>query len=1147
MNKRLALRTRVILALSIAGLLIFGTQAFLLIKLKQVNEISAYSVNQFRQTSVEALDLESLLFQLILLKNENDPIEDNSEGTDLLININDKTTQVNRILRRLSDQKSLDNSSDLELVTALSKEILGKTYIGDKEEDVFLFNLKTAFHQLRVGNFQTHLEDLESNKGQVEALRTTTFILTAITLIILGFIGYFILQILNFLNQINKNSRKLNHELEAVQNDLTNTNWILNKTNLLNEDLIKVEEVDEVLNTFLAHLKETLGLYAASVYIRQPDSSEFELSSSFGVAKASMQFKSFTAGDGILGSILEDRTIRYINIQPDDQIQLKTSLTQINHAKVVICPLSYDDFTLGVVELFGEFENIKQEHLEEYLHRTCRSATLSIQSLQNHQLVKELLKETQAQSEEMEAHQEELRITNEELMQKTHLLEASEEELRVQQEELTESNISLNQNAQELKKKNIDLKKAQEAVEQKIHEVELSNKYKSEFMANMSHELRTPLNSVLILAKLLKDNNQNNLSEEQVKYATVIHSAGSDLLNLINDILDLSKIEAGKYEILEDKVLTKEIANRSESLFRELAESKNIHFKIEIAPNMPEDFMSDEDKINQILKNFLSNAFKFTNEGGDIHLRFYKKEDRLYFECKDSGKGIQKEKLDIIFEAFRQEDGSTSRKYGGTGLGLSISKEIATLLGGEIQVVSEEEEGSTFTFTCPYKPYTGDNQPVNQPERSQVAKKDNTLLKPSKKHADNGTTVFPKEKEAGNKAGTGKKTILIIEDDHNFAEILKDFALQQGFEAALAYNGENGIRLAQEILPHAILLDVMLPIANGWEVLKTLKNDIHTKHIPIHMMSAASFDPEGFIKKGAIGFMSKPASEEKIIQIFEFLNQLESQQKSILIIEDQEVQSNFIRDALEQQNIKVAQAFTGKEALENLESNGTFDTIILDLQLPDMDGLELLSKIKADPEHSSCPVIINTAYELPRDKVEYILKYSNALILKAEKSHDRLMDEINLFLNKINENYQEEKEVVSHHKNGVNKDVLEGKKILIADDDMRNVFALSNVLQNYAMEVEIAYNGKEAVEVLEKDDNKIDLVLIDIMMPEMDGYEAIGLIRKNKSHQKLPILAVTAKAMKGDKEKSIEAGANDYISKPIDIDKLISLLRVWLS
>src|SRR5699024_7459960 len=316
---------------------------------------------------------------------------------------------------------------------------------------------------------------------------------------------------------------------------------------------------------------------------------------------------------------------------------------------------------------------------------TCRSATLSIQSLQNHQLVKELLKETQAQSEEMEAHQEELRITNEELMQKTHLLEASEEELRVQQEELTESNISLNQNAQELKKKNIDLKKAQEAVEQKIHEVELSNKYKSEFMANMSHELRTPLNSVLILAKLLKDNNQNNLSEEQVKYATVIHSAGSDLLNLINDILDLSKIEAGKYEILEDKVLTKEIANRSESLFRELAESKNIHFKIEIAPNMPEDFMSDEDKINQILKNFLSNAFKFTNEGGDIHLRFYKKEDRLYFECKDSGKGIQKEKLDIIFEAFRQEDGSTSRKYGGTGLGLSISKEIATLLGGEIQ------------------------------------------------------------------------------------------------------------------------------------------------------------------------------------------------------------------------------------------------------------------------------------------------------------------------------------------------------------------------------------------------------------------------------------------------------------------------------
>ena len=425
---------------------------------------------------------------------------------------------------------------------------------------------------------------------------------------------------------------------------------------------------------------------------------------------------------------------------------------------------------------------------------------------------------------------------------------------------------------------------------------------------------------------------------------------------------------------------------------------------------MPEDFMSDEDKINQILKNFLSNAFKFTNEGGDIQLRFYKKDERLYFECKDSGKGIQKEKLDIIFEAFRQEDGSTSRKYGGTGLGLSISKEIATLLGGEIQVTSEEEVGSTFTFSCPYKPYTGDNQAFTPPAGDQAVEKDSAPLKAAAKHTKNGSTALTKERERTTKPATGKKSILIIEDDHNFAEILKDFALQQGFEAVLAYTGENGIRLAQEILPHAILLDVMLPIANGWEVLKTLKNDPQTKNIPIHMMSAASFDPEGFIKKGAIGFMSKPASEEKIIQIFEFLNQLESQQKSILVIEDQEVQSNFIRDALEQQNIKVAQAFTGNEALENLESNGTFDAIILDLQLPDMDGLELLSKIKANPEHDSCPVIINTAYELPRDKVEYILKYSNALILKAEKSHDRLMDEINLFLNKINENYQEEKE-----------------------------------------------------------------------------------------------------------------------------------------
>lgn len=972
-------------------------------------------------------------------------------------------------------------------------------------------------------------------------LKTTGYILIVLPFIFVIFIFRRIMKIFDELSNRSKQTHLLNEELQHVRVDMEDANWVLHESTILYEAVTGLVNKDEIARVSFETILKTLNFHAGTIYVLKMDTGEYTLRHHSGIDKGKDPLSAFVNGEGLLGLTTEHKEIKIISAEGERTLQSSTSLTTDTIKKIILVPLVYEDISLGLLEIGGEFdENTVLPRIVQYLQRVSRTIAMTIKFGQSRALVENLLEETQQQTEELEAQQEELRITNEELIYKTNLLEASEEELRVQQEELQQTNTELEEKAKQLELRNEDLNLAKVVVDEKIHEVELASRYKSEFMANMSHELRTPLNSILILAKLLQDN--KTLNPEQVKYASVIHSAGSDLLELINQLLDLAKIESGKVDLHYETIRLVDFSDNVESLFAMNAQDKEINFSITVEENVPTEFVCDEYRLEQVLKNFLANAFKFTEKQGSIDLKISADEEHMRFTVRDNGKGISPEKQQLIFEAFRQEDGSTSRKYGGTGLGLSISKEIASLLGGRISLESALGEGSMFTLIIPLQ------LPLKNSSASttSINRADELLVNPIKNLKLEDTTAVATKHT---KQPVLPKNLLIIEDDNNFADILKSFAEDFGFTVMLAHDGAEGIEKAKQYKPHAVILDVMLPVSDGWEVLRTLKATPETKHIPIHMMSAASFNQRAFIESGAIGFLAKPITQESLKKAFENINlNIREGIKKVLLIEDQEFQSHIIKSEFAEKEINVIQAFSAQSAMLKLEEEDNIDCIILDIKLPDADGLHLLDKIKALPKYQETPIIINTAYDLSKEQIDHIRQHTQAMIIKSSKSNNRLIDEVNLFLNKISsEDYSPVKNLAKLESINKHKDSLSGKRVLVADDDMRNIFALSTVLQEYNMEVEIANNGLEAVDIVNNKPDGVDIVLMDIMMPEMDGYEAIAQIRANPAFSKLPIIAVTAKAMKGDREKSMQIGANDYISKPIDIDKLVSLMRVWLS
>jgi CheY-like chemotaxis protein len=768
--------------------------------------------------------------------------------------------------------------------------------------------------------------------------------------------------------------------------------------------------------------------------------------------------------------------------------------------------------------------------------------------------MKELLEQTQKQAIELQTQQSELQQSNEELQSQSEELQSQSEELQLQQEELRQSNEELEERTQDLEHqqteildKNLALQKSKEAIEIKAKELELASKYKSEFLANMSHELRTPLNSLLILAQILSDNDDKRMSDKQVEYAETIYSAGSDLLALINDILDLSKVEAGKIEMQSEDVLLMELMGTIEKKFQAFADKKGLGFHIDTIGNLPEILQTDGQRLKQIVNNMLSNAFKFTNEG-EIRITIRRPleseqenlatfnlaaDESIVISVSDTGIGIPKDKQQKVFEAFQQVDGSTSRRFGGTGLGLSISRQFARALGGDLQLESEKGKGSSFKLYLPEK-IAISQQEIEDALESSVESNDSVRK----------DTLLPQiVADDRDNLSENDKVLLIIEDDPNFAKITAELAQEKNFKYLIAMDGKNGLELAQQYKPHAIFLDVGLPQLDGWSVMERLKDDPDTRHIPVHFMSGhdQSHDAK---QMGAIGYLHKPVNTEQLVDAFKNIQRFISDKlKKLLIIVDNELHQQEIETLVGGGEIEITLAATKLQALQEL-NQANFECLILDVDVEQGTGIELLDELSKDERLSQVPVIVHSNRDLSLDEENILQRVGNKLILKEVYSPERLLDEATLFLHQVEANLPAEKQKMLEQvrdKQAIFKD----KKILMVDDDVRNVFALVNVLEEKGMEVIVGQNGKDALKLLEEHPD-FDLVLMDIMMPEMDGYEAMREIRKQVRFRKLPIIALTAKAMKGDKAKCIEAGANDYLAKPLDKTKLLSLMRVWL-
>jgi CheY-like chemotaxis protein/signal transduction histidine kinase len=982
--------------------------------------------------------------------------------------------------------------------------------------------------------------------------RLLNFFAFGISLIILLIVSYVIMRIFIAFRKTEKIIRETNMHFVKISKENESKNWLLDGLAQLDNVIRGGLGVQAIADNSLAYLAHYLDAQAATMYVKKEDKDEFVLMSTYAVPNKELIPRVVQMGQGLAGQALQENKRLVVKQVNHSHFRIESSLLESQPAQIVIQPMFFEGEHFGVLEM--AFLKGDKEIYKEFLQRSAMAIAISLKVSQTHAKLTDLYYEIQQQTEELEAQQEELRTTNEELIHKTHLLEISEEELRVQQEELQEANTELEEKTKLLEQQNISIEETRDSIMRKANQLAEASRYKSEFLANMSHELRTPLNSILILAKILEDNKHHNLLEEQVKYASVIHSAGNDLLNLINDVLDLAKIESGKVEVLYDEVWVSQICEHMLQLFGTLAEQKGILFKIEVSASAPNYFISDEHRLEQILKNLLSNAFKFTSNNGhvllkidqapseinyrNIHLQGLQPSDILQIEVIDNGVGIASEKQEVIFEAFNQEDGSTSRKYGGTGLGLSICKELALLLGGEINLKSKQGEGSTFTLYIPIHP--GANTTSKTLATTKVEKHPTPVVISSPSKWDHLTPISDQ-----------KRTLLIIEDDLHFAEILVKYAEENGFDTQVAHQGEEGLLKAKQLLPDAIILDIMLPVMDGWTVLKELKADPSTSHIPVHMMSASEDFSQHITEKGAIGFMKKPVNKESIDEALNRINsQFKDQKQKILLVEDQQVQSDFLRDSLVDGGKMVVQAFNAQEALQVLQDDSTIDCIILDLHLPDQSGISLLSEIKSIAGHESTPIIVNTAMSLDEKETSEIMRFSNATVIKSEKSTNRLLDEVNLFINKVKD--QKSKSMTKLFSKNLPqqpftaKEGFDKKQILLVDDDMRNIFALSTVLEAHDLHVHIANNGQEALDQLESN-NAIRLVLMDIMMPGIDGNETIRQIRKIKHLSEIPIIAVTAKAMKDDIQRSVEAGANDYVTKPIDVDQLLNLIRVWLS
>ena len=939
---------------------------------------------------------------------------------------------------------------------------------------------------------------------------------------------------------------------QKAEQETSQKNWTLTGSAQLIKAMQGNRQVKELAQAIIDHLAVWLDAQGGALYLTEEDAVHLRLSSAYALSGPSAAPPVIKLGQGLVGqSAAEKRTILVTDI-PAGHFTTGTGFGEMAPRQIVTVPVIFEDAAIAVIELgsIHGFSILQQQ----YIQAVADNIAVAISSAQTREKAAELLEETQRQAEELEAQQEELKQTNEELHEKTELLENSEAELKAQQEELQQTNEELGEKAglleeqkgrleeqkRRLEQQKGELETAKTDLETKAGELEQTSRYKSEFLANMSHELRTPLNSILILSQLLMENKNKALGEKEVTYAKNVYNSGNDLLELINDILDLAKVESGKVDLEIAQVDVGQIAGNLRAMFTEIAKNRSIEFRIVLPrEHFSPALYSDEQRLEQILRNFLSNAFKFTGKHGQVALEIgTSPAGEAVFSVTDTGIGIPESKQAIIFEAFQQADGSTKRKYGGTGLGLSISRELAHALGGGIRVESEEGKGSRFTLSLPL----GSNPDPLTAIPSAKTERMNTRSEAMNTHPEDHPAP-PTPIDDRYSIRENDKIALIIEDDEQFAGLLLEFFRERKYKGIIATQGNTGLSLARYYRPDAIVLDMQLPVMDGSEVLKHLKNDPALRHIPVQIFSGYDRRKES-LELGAFDFVRKPVTREGMQNAFDKIEDfIRKKLKKLLIVEDNRQQNNAIRELIGNGDVRSFSAYAGMEAFELMQKE-KFDCIIIDLGLPDMSGIELLEKIKAHKELNRIPIIVYTGKDLTKEEAARLNRLANTVVLKTANSKERLLDETTLFLHRVESNLPKEKQQLLRKLHRTDE-VLKNRKVLIVDDDMRNIYSLTNALEEEGLRCITAENGSEAIRLLMEHPD-VDIVLMDVMMPEMDGYETTREMRKMEEFAKMPVIALTAKAMKGDREKCLEAGMSDYIAKPVNIEQLLSLMRVWL-
>jgi len=950
-------------------------------------------------------------------------------------------------------------------------------------------------------------------------------------------------------------------EVEALKDTINQMITNLKETTLRNQDqdwlksnlakftqmLQGQKDLNTVTKRILSELAQVVTAHYGAFYILKQEEEtqnvKLKLFAAYGYKEERNIAKEFFISEGLVGQCAFEKERILLTNVPRDYIKISSGLGKAKPANLIILPVLFENNVKAVIEL-ASFDPFSQTHLE-LLSQLTESIGIVLNTIETNTRTEELLTQSQSLAGELKIQQEELRRTNDELQDKALLLVKQKDEVEA---------------------KNKEVEEARKSLEEKAEQLTLTSKYKSEFLANMSHELRTPLNSLLILAQQLYENAEGNLNDKQVRYAKTIHSCGDDLIQLINDILDLSKIESGFITANISPVSFSEIAAFAETTFKPISEARHVRFMIETDAQLPDVMETDLQRLNQILKNLLSNSFKFT-EKGEVKLKIYDAVKKwkpgnsildnakkvVGFAICDTGIGIPQEKQNIIFEAFQQAEGSTSRKYGGTGLGLSISRGLAELLGGTIELESEPGKGSTFTLFLPVENLSGvvskqtDNLKAYEELQSGSGDIDNLLnsIRITNEGIESNLNIV---NEMINDTGDDRsniqpneKVVLIVEDDLRFGKILIEKAHQEGLKAIVAISYIEVFDFINRFLPIAITLDVKLPDTSGWKVLDLLRNDLNYRHIPIHLISGE--ENRGLaLKRGARSFLLKPLETDSLNDLFDdIINFHKKEVKNVLVVEDNELDSSQIVKILQDDKIEVTIADTGKKALKQINLKD-YDCIILDYTLPDITGADLVNKI-TETKKRLTPVIVYSAKDFSKSELNQLNRLSNTIILKGVNSLEHLLEETVLHMHINHKDLAPEKKKIIENIRR-KEDILTGKNILVVDDDVRNLFALTTVFERYNINVITAESGKEAINLL-NENPKVDMVLMDIMMPEMDGYETTQKIRREHKNNLLPIIAVTAKAMKGDRQKCIEAGASDYITKPLKIDQLLSLMRVW--